>query len=361
MAVLLEDIPWKEPFLPRHEVPELLQRAKRTLGYVPNILPYIAKNEWLVDGLMKGNRFAPVGVDRKLMPLCHLVVSQENSCRYCYGTARSFMKLSGYSDKAVDAIERDMELAELGTTERAAIEFCRKLARSNPRPAKPEYDALLGRGVSPYVAEFLAFQVAMGCFSNRIQTFLAAPIESDVEALPSKPIVKLFRPILAWAMSKAGEKLEPRTGPLQYAGPFALVFRAVEGVPWTPYLAETVDAAVRRNVLGERAAFLTFAVVSRGLSCPTCEGEACRRLEDGGLERGEIETILTHLDSGTLTREEGLLLRFARNTVRYQTAQMQDETRRLCEEIGPVATIDAVALCALANAIARLAMLLHCR
>ena len=67
--------------------------------------------------------------------LAGLVTSQENACRYCYGSARVRMKMIGFSDEMVDRIERNVQLVEAEPRERELVHFCRNLARSKPRPA----------------------------------------------------------------------------------------------------------------------------------------------------------------------------------------------------------------------------------
>lgn len=362
MAMLLDEIPWQEPVLPpRPEAPEARARAKKKLGFDSNVFTYVASNPWVADAWLDIMRMRPVGVDPVLVELARFVTSQENSCRFCYGVTRTLLLLRGYPEKRIDAVERDMQLAELGSTERAAIDFCRQLARSNPRPARPEYEALLAKGVPRSVVHYLAFEVATWCIGNRIHTFLAVPPHPELEAMPRSPVVKLLRPLVFWAMGRAGEKLTILPGPVAYTGPYAELLKQVDGVPWTPQLAAILESAFERTSLGRRAALLTFAIVSRGLACPACEGEACRFLVAEGLPEEDVRAVLEHLASDRLTREEGLLVRFARNTVRYRVEHMQDEARKLAAELGPVATVDAVALCAIANGVARLAMLLHCR
>ena len=64
----------------------------------------------------------------------YFVASQENACRYCYGMARAIMKIAGFKEKQIQDLENEASLAD-GLT-RQVVEFARKLARSNPSPAR---------------------------------------------------------------------------------------------------------------------------------------------------------------------------------------------------------------------------------
>ena len=111
----------------------------------------------------------------RLFNIGMLVTSQENSCRYCYGANRAFMKVLGYSESFISRIERDLHVAELDDGERAYIAFCRNLARSRPRPATADRDALMQLGYARLAVHEMAFLVAMGCFYNRIGILIACP------------------------------------------------------------------------------------------------------------------------------------------------------------------------------------------
>jgi len=93
----------------------------------------------------------------RLFPMVAMVVAQENACRECYGINRSVLRIVGYSEAFIDAVKRDMRVAELDDKERAVLAFCRNLARSRPRPARAEAEASIGLGYAPLaVAEIAA-------------------------------------------------------------------------------------------------------------------------------------------------------------------------------------------------------------
>lgn len=128
-----------------------------------------------------------------------MVAAQEVSCRYCYGALRAAMKMLGYSESTISRIERDVRLAELEPREQAFVSLCRKLARSRPRPAAADKEALLALGYSSQAVSEMAFLVAWGCFHTRVTVLIACPPERFFERLASGPVgflVGLMEPLL---------------------------------------------------------------------------------------------------------------------------------------------------------------------
>jgi hypothetical protein len=77
-------------------------------------------------------------------------------------------------------------------------------------------------------------------------------------------------------------------------------------------------------------------------------------LEGTGLAPAEIEPILTHLGSPALDPIEAAIVPFARGTIRGRPTQLQQRTRALRERLRSEEIVEAVGVCALANAICRL-------
>jgi hypothetical protein len=87
--------------------------------------------------------------------------------------------------------------------------------------------------------------------------------------------------------------------------------------------------------------------------------EARKLLAPEHFDAAEIETALSTLASKRLAACESGLLPWVRDTVYYQTATIQDQTRALAAGLGNAALLEAVGVAALANATVRLAMLLE--
>ena len=85
------------------------------------------------------------------------MTSQENACRYCYGSARVRMKMIGFSDEMIDRIERNVQLVEAEPRERELVHFCRNLARSKPRPSREAREKMREVGFSAQQTAELAY------------------------------------------------------------------------------------------------------------------------------------------------------------------------------------------------------------
>ena len=74
-------------------------------------------------------------IDHQLAEIVVLVVSRDNSCRFCYAGARFLLRVSGMSDERIDALESNLITAELEPRSRLGLEFARRLSRANPPPS----------------------------------------------------------------------------------------------------------------------------------------------------------------------------------------------------------------------------------
>jgi AhpD family alkylhydroperoxidase len=91
-----------------------------------------------------------------------LVVTQDNSCRYCYGMHRSLLRIAGHSEADVDRIVRDSMLVDLSPAERIAVDYARRLSRCAPRPDRTDFEKLVAAGFDARAAVEVAADVAAG-------------------------------------------------------------------------------------------------------------------------------------------------------------------------------------------------------
>jgi hypothetical protein len=92
------------------------------------------------------------------------------------------MQIWGYSERQIQDLEQEATLADDIT--RMVVEFARKLAKSNPSPAREDREALIAGGLNAEAAPEIAACVAEACFANRIATFLALPPNLALEKIP---------------------------------------------------------------------------------------------------------------------------------------------------------------------------------
>jgi AhpD family alkylhydroperoxidase len=354
MAQLLGEIEWGEALLPPVIVPEWETEAKQRFAGSSDYLRRVAPVPWLRRTCAMWQLYPIQHVPLRLADLIFLVVSQENSCRYCYGAARAHLRIVGYSERAISQIERELQLAELDEKDQTFLRFCRQLARSNPRPAQAERDEMLRAGFTREQVAEAAFLVGNYSFGNRIATFIATPPVLMYERLGRSWLGRLLRPMLAVVNRKS---VSVPVTPLEPGAAFEPVLRPLANLPAASMLQEALTAALASPVLSRRIKVLVFAVVARMLECRFCAPETLRLLEREGFERAEAEACLSSLASDRLDANEAAILQWARETVRYQPLAIQKRTRALCERIGANATLEAVGVAALANCTVRIAML----
>jgi alkylhydroperoxidase family enzyme len=363
MAQLLSEIEWHEPLLAPSIDPAWEAELKRRGGNVSEVDRRIASSPWIREACLGVNTGRASAISAHLFNVAALVTSQENACRYCYGANRAYMKNLGYPESYIRRIEQDVHLAELDEKERALVAFCRNLARSRPRPARAELDALLRLGYTRDAAHEIALWIALGCFYNRVTILVAAPPEQGYEQWVDAKRLKflLLGPLMRFRAARRRRGLpDPAvTAEALRAGPFGPVLAPLAGLPGAPVMKAALDGAFASNVLSRGAKALMFAIVARSLDCRPSEAEARRLLAAEGFNEAEIEKSLASLECSRLPASEARLLPWVRDTVHFQTARIQDRTRELAAAIGDAATLEAIGVAALANATVRLAMLVE--
>jgi alkylhydroperoxidase family enzyme len=356
MALLLEQIEWEEPVLPlgpRDDAWEAKVAEVTGMG-CPDLYRRIAPSAFLREICLDSGRVPITHVSQRHAALVHLVVSQESSCRYCYGTARALLQLFGFDKHFIDEIERDAQLAESDPAERAFLSFCRRLARSNPRPARRDREQLVADGYKAEAVAETAFLVGACVLGNRLATLQAAPPAVELERLHTG-FWRLMRPYYRWRMSR-GRMLDFPDPPKD--GPFEQVIAELRGVQAAGALHKWLTVAFESHVLPVRTTAFLFAVVARSLGCKVCEPGARTVLAKEGVASETVDEVLATLASRTLDPVETRLVPWVRDTVRYQQpSEIQRKTRALLDAVGVDVTLEAIGIAALANATVRIAML----
>jgi AhpD family alkylhydroperoxidase len=292
-------------------------------------------------------------LDLRLADLISLVVSQENSCRYCYAAVRALLRIQGMSESRIQRLEQDLTRADLGPRSVAAITFGRAQSRSGPIAANGAKEALLRAGFEVDEMKEIAFVVAVIDFMNRASTIPAVP-SRGVEQVPDQLHVRLLRPLIARMLEARRFRGRPTRLDRVPAYPYAALVKSFAGSPIATALAQTLDAMWASPGLTRRCKLLMFAVIARGLGCTACEGEAGRNLREEGVTEPVLTRILTHLDSPELDPVERLLVPFARETIWYEPAPLQRRARGVRDQLSGKQFLEAVGVLALANGLCRL-------
>jgi alkylhydroperoxidase family enzyme len=352
---MLKEIPWGEPLVELVNDPEWNAEIMRKMGPKAMSYRYLARSRWLREAVMRGNAARCSYASERLAMLTILVTAQENSCRFCYGAARAFLKMLGLSEREIDRVEHDVKTAGADEKERELLHFCRDLSRSNPRPARAQLDRLVSLGYEPLALIEIAGLVASSCMANRVSTFLALPLVLEMEDFKPGVAMRLLTPV------KRLLNKPPPPPPLENlpreAYPFSEVVALLKGTVGVSVFHGGLVGAFSSPVVPVRTKAWVFAVVARALDCGMCEGIATRLLEQEGISAEAHRRVLESLAGPELDATEKILLPWVRETAHYETEVMQRRTHELRQRVGDDVVLDAIGLAALANACARLSML----
>jgi alkylhydroperoxidase family enzyme len=354
VARLLKEIEWGQPLVELVDDPEWTTTLKKTFGTEKHGYRYLARCKWLRETLMFGSTAGTSYAPQRLVLLAVLVTSQENSCRYCYGAARAYLKMLGLSEKELDRVEHDVKTAGADDKEQALLHFCRDLSRSNPRPARAEFERLVTLGYDRLAMVEIAGNVAGSCLANRVSTFLAMPL-SDVEDIKPGLVSRLLSPVMR--LLHRSPPPPPLDNLPAEPGPFFDIVSLLKGTMAVPLFDGALKGAFASPVLAVRTKAWVFAVVARALDCHLCETGAARLLEKEGVSAVSRARVLGALAGPELDATEKILLPWVRETVHYQTEVMQRKTHELRARVGDDVALEAIGLASLANACSRLSML----
>ena len=351
----LEQVPWESCLLTptRDDAMESYARAK--MGMPLPMIRYFSPLPWLSHAMvdLHPEYGLLMSLELELNDLIQLVVSQENSCRFCYAAVRAMLRIQGMSEERIRTVEGSLTRADVSPREAAALAFARALTRSTPAAASAAKQALLDTGVSVSEMKEIAFVASVINFTNRAATTPAIPPYS-IEEMPRKLHFRFLRPFIARMLRKARTRGQatPLDGALSY--PFAGLVESFAGSPIAPALAKALAEMWASPVLSRRCKLLMFAVIARGLSCGACGNEAARALMKEGFSEDALANVLTHLDAPELDPIERLLVPFARETIWYEPAPLQRRARALRDQLTPTQFLEAIGVVSLANGLCRL-------
>jgi AhpD family alkylhydroperoxidase len=352
----IEETEWEECVLGHERNPEVERFLRKNLGASPPGMQGFAECPWILQFFIGVNfrkaKLAHTSFD--LADLIGLVVSQDNSCRYCFAEQRILLRATGMREAQIRRLEQDLLTAELNERELLALEFARHLSRSNPLPGAGDWKPLLDAGFSEEAVKELCVVAAVLVAANRIVTLPALPPQA-MERYPDRWRVKLLGPLVRRVMQSRWKKGQPEAlDAASKTGPFSYLVLGLDGLPMARVLREIIDEAWSSPILTPRTKALVVAVVGRGIGAVASENEARRLLAEEGMESAELEEVLAHLASPNLDRIEALCVPFARETIRYRPAQIQRRAKEVREQLSGPQFLELVGIAALANMLCRL-------
>lgn len=355
MANPLLAVEWEPCALERRRDKTLEAYARQRLGMVPSFIPYLAPCPWLARAEADLNaRFGLlVHLDPQLADLVSMVVSQINSCRYCYAASRLLLRLQGKSEGEINQIEEQLAEGWADARVEAALRFARRVGRADPLPNEEDREQVRAAGFSEDEVKELAYVAAFTAFANRALTLPAIP-PRDVEQAPETMRLRWFRPLIAFWFRRHARPDNPSEAEPSTDMPYAYLCRPYTGTPIGVKLSRTLRDAWANPVLTTRCKAMLFAVVATALGCPHSIAEATRLLREEGMADAEIDELLSHLQCQGLDPIESTLVPFARETVWYRPAQIQRRAHRIRGAMTVEQFVEAIGVLAMANATCRL-------
>lgn len=355
MMSTMNRVAWESCILERRRDRSLESYARQRMGFPHPSVGYFVPVPWLARAVadLHPELGLLMHLEQSLADLIVLVVSQENSCRFCYAAVRALLWSQGMSRARIERMEQDLSRADLSARALAAIAFARSQSRSGPAAAATARAAALAAGFSVEELKEIAFIAAITDFSNRAHTLPAIPVR-PLERIPEQLHTRLMRPLIGRIMTSRRSRGRPTPLPQPPSYPYGRLVKTCAGAPLAAALDRTLREMWDASELTRRCKLLMFAVVARGLSCDACAVDLHEALRHEGVKDAMLTQVLTHLDAPELDPVERLLVPFARETIWYEPAAVQRRARALRDRLTDAQLIAAIGVTSLANGLCRM-------
>lgn len=356
MLTAMHDVAWEPCLIEPASDRALESYARQKQGMPQPMIGYFAPVPWMGRALVDSHSEYGLlmHLDQAVADLIVLVVSQENSCRYCYAGVRALLWLQGMSRTRIQRMENELSQAALSPPTMAAIEFARSQSRSGPGARRAAREGLARAGYGAEEMREIAYVAAATDFSNRAHTIAAIPAR-PLEKMPEQWIVRLLRPVLGRVIKKRRYRGQATSFDRGRSRPHADLLHAYAGSPIAPALEKMMSEMWASPHLTRRCKLLMFAVVARGLACEVCAADVGKTLREEGISDPMLNQVLTHLDAPGLDPVERALLPFARETIWYEPGSIQRRARAIRANLDSAPFLEAIGVAALANGVCRLA------
>jgi alkylhydroperoxidase family enzyme len=355
MASALAHVGWESCLIAPRRDRALESYARHNTGVPFPALRYFTPVPWLARAIVDLHpEFGLLmHLDFHQMDILALVVSQENSCRFCYAAVRVLLWAQGMSEARIQHIEQRLSQADLAPKTTAAIAFGRRQSRGGPHGAQGARQILREAGFNDEEMKEVAFVVGVTDFLNRVNTIPAIPSHT-LERMPEQFHMRLLRPLIRRIVEKQrcrGRAAPPERPPTH---PYSGLVKAYAASPIAAALGRTIEAMWESPILTRRCKLLMFAVIARGLGCRVYATEIEEALQQEGLDEPAIIQVLSHLDAPELDDVERVLVRFARETIWYEPAALQRRARAVRDRLSETQFIESVGVASLANGLCRM-------
>lgn len=296
------------------ELKPLYAMVKASYGNVPNTVKVLAHDPFLLGASMKAkaalSQGAPLPGNQRDFVL--FAVAQEHSCTYCIGMSKMWLRLTGYSERVIDSIKRQMEAAEFDTSTQVLLSYVRLLARSPELVGPTDVAKVRSAGFKDPEIVTASGLVADAGFNTRCATGLDVDVEGMMDAVNSTVGRIALVPVLRFMLKRKAAKSDgsgASAGPAPEAqavlsqisrhpliGCCPAVFESLSSHPcaldavWLKY-QRTLEQGALQPV---SKAYLGL-IVAEGLGSPDLKELQFMVLERLGRSREQVQTELKRL------------------------------------------------------------------
>ena len=321
----LDGVEWEVCLLEPLRNRERERALRAALGIVPRSTRYFLDSSWLSDAMARFGGAPMQHLTPEMVEMITLVVSQDNSCCYCYTATRGFMKILGFPESHIRRLEENFLSADLTPADAAALEFARCVSRAAPLPTVAHTQPLFAAGYGTAAVKELAVFAAHSVFFNRVSTLPALPPEEADFA--ERWWVRLLRPLIA-----------ARVRALRVPAPVPLSPRSATACSATSSMRSTVcrphrayarcstgRGARRRSARASKPS--SSASWRAALAARPPSAKSVRLLVAEGMGPSAVEHALAHLSGGDLDPMEQAALELARESIWYEPVHLQRRAR----------------------------------
>lgn len=192
----------------------MFARIKAAAGAVPNPMRVLAHDTHLLETALKEEEalyFTSILPERLKNLVCY-AVAQEHSCTYCMGAMAMMLRLSGFSEREIDALKREMEAAEFDEKTRAILDFVRHFSRSPETISRADAAKVRDAGYKDdEIIAVIALAAHMGT-GTRFATSLDIDLDGMVNAANSGFGRRTLIPVMRFMMNRKARKESSHAG-----------------------------------------------------------------------------------------------------------------------------------------------------
>lgn len=157
---------------------ELLEKAEKNHGFIPNILRIMANSPALLEAYMAVSQiFEKTSFSAAEKQTVLLAVSHENECDYCTSAHSAIAKMQGVDDAVIQAIANGDKLPDDKLD--ALFKFTRTMVQKRGWPSDDDLKAFFDAGYSEAQVQDVIVGIGMKTLSNYNNHIADTPVDEQ--------------------------------------------------------------------------------------------------------------------------------------------------------------------------------------